>query len=181
VVDLGTGDGRFVLHHAGQDPAALVIGIDADAASMVEGSRKAARGNLPNALFLVAAVEDLPHELDGLADDVRVHFPWASLLRGIVTVDEAIMEPIVRLCAPGASVTVLLSVVERDHIVAPLDPEALSAGFSCLGLRPVEVREASSTEIAASRSSWAKRLRAGLRRPVTLLRFARDPGRSGAC
>ena len=181
MVDLGTGDGRFVLHTAARDPSVLVIDIDADAASMVEGSWKAARSGLPNALFVVAAAEDLPRELDGLADDVRIHFPWGSLLRGIVTADAAVVDPVARLCAPGASVTALLSVVERDHVASSFDGSMVSTGFRRHGLVLVDAREASATEIAAARSSWAKRLGAGSRRPVTLLRFLREPRRSGAC
>ena len=60
-IDLGTGDGRFVLAAAAARPDALVIGLDADAAGMAESSRRAARGNaLPNALFAVAAAEHPP-------------------------------------------------------------------------------------------------------------------------
>ena len=28
-------------------------------------------------------VEDLPAELDGVADELHVHFPWGSLLRAV--------------------------------------------------------------------------------------------------
>ena len=61
VVDLGTGDGRFVLAAAAAGPDTLVIGVDASAGAMAEASRRAAgptrRGGLPNALFVVAAAE----------------------------------------------------------------------------------------------------------------------------
>lgn len=60
-VDLGTGDGRRVLRAAAARPDTLVIGVDANAAGMVEASRRAARrGALPNALFVVAAAEHPP-------------------------------------------------------------------------------------------------------------------------
>jgi 16S rRNA (adenine(1408)-N(1))-methyltransferase len=68
-----------VLAEAAADPHRLVIGVDANAAGMVEAARRAAgrasRGGLPNALFVVAAVEALPPELDGVADLVTAHFP----------------------------------------------------------------------------------------------------------
>jgi 16S rRNA (adenine(1408)-N(1))-methyltransferase len=178
VVDLGTGDGRFVLHAARSDPRALVIGVDADAASMVEASRKAARGRMRNALFVVSAVESLPHELDGVADEVQIHFPWGSLLRGIVNAEEAVVGPITRLCAPGASVTAFVSIAERDRQAPAVSSDDLSRsriGFIEHGLALVEARAATQAEIAATRSSWAKRLGAGSRRPVTLLRFSTAP------
>ena len=63
-IDLGTGDGRYVLAAAAAQPDRLVIGVDANAQSMATASRRAsakpARGGLPNALFVVAAVEALP-------------------------------------------------------------------------------------------------------------------------
>ena len=60
-IDLGTGDGRFVLAAAAARPDTLVIGLDADAAAMAEASRRAARrGAVSNALFAVAAAEHPP-------------------------------------------------------------------------------------------------------------------------
>jgi tRNA G46 methylase TrmB len=60
-VDLGTGDGRYVLRVAAERPDTLVIGLDANAAAMVKASQGALRcGVLPNALFVVAAAEDPP-------------------------------------------------------------------------------------------------------------------------
>jgi 16S rRNA (adenine(1408)-N(1))-methyltransferase len=56
LVDLGTGDGRHVLARARKAPEALVIGVDANAAGMVDASRK----QVPNALFVVAAAEHPP-------------------------------------------------------------------------------------------------------------------------
>jgi 16S rRNA (adenine(1408)-N(1))-methyltransferase len=60
-LDLGTGDGRYVLAAAAARPDMLVIGLDANAAGMAESSRRAARrGARPNALFAVAAAEHPP-------------------------------------------------------------------------------------------------------------------------
>ncbi len=94
MVDLGTGDGRWVLAAAAADPNALVIGVDANADAMAEASRRAAgparRGGVSNALFVVASAEALPPELDGVADLVTIHLPWGSLLRGALALDEAV-------------------------------------------------------------------------------------------
>jgi 16S rRNA (adenine(1408)-N(1))-methyltransferase len=94
-----------VLAAAAAEPDRLVVGVDASAAAMAEASRRAARrpdrGGLPNALFVVAAAEALPPELDGLADLVTVHFPWASLLRGLLTADPAVLVAWPGCCARG--------------------------------------------------------------------------------
>lgn len=171
-LDLGTGDGRSVLAAAAARPETLVIGVDASAAAMATSSRRAARrGALPNALFAVAAAEDPP--LSDVADEITVNFPWASLLRGVLGRDEAVLAGIARLAAPGASVRALVSVVERDGVSGVPDVDELASAYARHGLRLVDARPATATEIAASGSSWAKRLRAGAARPVTLLRATR--------
>jgi hypothetical protein len=74
----------------------------------------------------------------------------------------------------------LVSVLRRDG--APAGPAAaeLAVAYARHGLRLVEVRPATAGEVAASRSSWAKRLRAGTAaRPVTFLRATRDSGGGG--
>jgi 16S rRNA (adenine(1408)-N(1))-methyltransferase len=152
-----------------------VIGVDADAASMRETSRKAARaakkGGLRNAMFVVATVEALPDELHAIADEVRVTFPWGSLLRGVVGADPAVLAGIALVAKPGAEVRVLLSVTERDGL--GVTDRVDRVAFDEHGLQVVEDRPATADEIDATGSSWAKRLRAGVDRPVTLVRAVR--------
>ncbi len=94
IVDLGTGDGRFVYRMAQKNPEKFYIGIDANADNLAETSAKAAKkpakGGAPNALFVQAAIEDLPKELISVADEVHIHFPWGSLLRSVVLGDAAL-------------------------------------------------------------------------------------------
>ena len=85
IVDLGTGDGAAVLRAAREDPSALAIGVDTDASSLREPSRRAARparkGGLPNALFLVADASVALAALHGRVHELRITLPWGSLLR----------------------------------------------------------------------------------------------------
>jgi 16S rRNA (adenine(1408)-N(1))-methyltransferase len=104
---------------------------------------------------------------------VTINFPWGSLLRGILGHDGAVLEGVARLLAPGGGATALVSVVERDGVPGMLGPDALPGAYARHGLELAEARPATAAEIAASRSSWAKRLRAGTARPVTLLRIRR--------
>jgi hypothetical protein len=82
VLDLGTGDGRAVVARAREEPAALVIGIDASAAGMAESSFRADRplqkGGTPNAIFAVGAAERPIDELRGRADELTIVMPWGS-------------------------------------------------------------------------------------------------------
>jgi hypothetical protein len=76
-----------------------------------------------------------------------------------------------QLLAPGAAGEALVSVVERDGVPAIPSAAELKAAYAGHGLRLLEARPATPSEVAASGSSWAKRLRAGSARPVTLLRW----------
>src|SRR5262245_21096357 len=134
---------------------------------MRRASRAAARpidkGGLPNALFVVAAVESIPDELEAVADEVRVAFPWGSLLRGILGRDERALRGIARLATCGAPIRALVSITERDDLGLGTDVEP--APYEAQGLRLIEVRPAGPGEVAPARASWAKPLPAGLRRP----------------
>lgn len=178
-MDLGAGDGAFVAAAAAARPGALVVGIDAHGPAMAPAARRIRRHRLANALLVAARAEALPSELDGLAGAVHVHFPWGSLLRGLLDVEPAIAAGLSRLARPGAPVTALLSVTgrERGLGLAPLDGRlsaGLASGYAGHGLALAEWRPAEEREIAAARSSWAKRLGAGVRRDAWLLRLVRS-------
>jgi 16S rRNA (adenine(1408)-N(1))-methyltransferase len=182
VVDLGTGDGRFVLATASDRQDRLVVGVDASAAAMAEASRRAAasprRGGRPNALFVAAAAEALPPELDGLADLVTVHFPWGSLLRGLLSAEPAVIGGVARVLRPGGRLGLLMSVTGRDHGAGagPLDAGAIAAlapEYARHGLELGRPRPAIAEEVAATRSTWGKRLRAGATRPAWAVRARR--------
>ena len=169
IVDLGTGDGRAALTLAESEPGTLVIGIDADAASMAETSRRAARpparGGRPNLLFVVAAAETPPPELLGVADEVRILFPWGSLLRGVLGADEPVAAGIADLARPGGHVSAIVSVTSRDGLdgIASLDPGRLGGITRCATLRSaVDCRQQLDAEdVRATRSTWGRRLLGG--------------------
>jgi 16S rRNA (adenine(1408)-N(1))-methyltransferase len=66
---------------------------------------------------------------------------------------------------------VMLSVVPRDGLPPVPARPALASAYERHGLDLIEMRQATPEEVAASGSSWAKRLRAGRERTVTLLRL----------
>jgi 16S rRNA (adenine(1408)-N(1))-methyltransferase len=167
VIDLGTGDGRSVIATAAANPETFVIGVDASAEAMAEASRRAARparrGGLPNALFVVAAAEAPPAGLHGLADLVTVTLPWGSLLRGTLALDDEVAAGIARLVRPGGRVEILLAPAARDRLSAEIDVGArlatgLGEAWRRHGLELCSARPATDDEIAAARSSWARRL-----------------------
>jgi 16S rRNA (adenine(1408)-N(1))-methyltransferase len=91
-------------------------------------------------------------------------------LRGTLGQDNAVLAGIAQLLRPGGEATVLVSVLPRDEAPPVPSADALAAAYSRHSLELREARTATAAEIAASHSSWAKRLSAGSARPVTLLR-----------
>ena len=173
-----------MLARARDEPATLVVGIDANAASMAEMSRRAARpaskGGVPNALFVLAAAEQIPDELLGVADSMTIAFPWGSLLRGALALDEAAAHGIAALLGPGATATATFSIEDRDGLSLPslddaAERRALVDRWSLLGLDLCSLRRATREELAAMPSTWARRLAAGRDRPAWHLELQAVP------
>jgi 16S rRNA (adenine(1408)-N(1))-methyltransferase len=159
-MDLGTGNGRFVLERAAACPEELVIGVDASAASMADASRRAVcahrKAGRSNVYFLAADVAALPPDLHGFARLVTVHFPWGSLLRSALSADPAVT----RLVAPDGWLRLLISASERDARAggAIVNPAELAAVYERAGFRVAEVRPATLEDARDAHSAWGKRL-----------------------
>ena len=128
---------------------------------------------MPNLVLLREPLESLA--LDAFADELTIHFPWGSLLRGALAEDRAVFEAICRLPRRGGRLTLAFSVIARDgraplsaHDIARVTREYRWAGFTVVEDRAVE-----RADVAAARSSWGKRLDVGGTRPGRLLRFRR--------
>lgn len=184
MIDIGTGDGLFVYQSARQNPQKFYIGVDANPRPLEKVSekvhRKPTKGGLTNVLFIQAAVEDLPAELDGVADEVHVHFPWGSLLRAVAAGDEAVLQNLRRICSSDALLEVVIGVdVERDiseierlelppltieHIDSVLVPKYKVAGFEIF-----ERGMIAPSEWPGLQTSWAKRLQGNKSRALIYL------------
>jgi len=105
LVDIGTGDGRYVRTIARQCPASFAIGVDA----CRENLRGVSRNPPRNALFVIANALALPHALRGLATRVTINFPWGSLLAALLNGDPAFFRGLAVLTQPGATLEVRLN------------------------------------------------------------------------
>jgi len=183
-IDIGTGDGRYVYHSARKHPERFYIGVDAQAGALEKISqkiyRKPAKGGLPNALFIQAAVEALPVELDSVADTVHIHFPWGSLLRAVAMGDEAVLRKLRSICAPGALLKIVIALdSERDKSevsrlkLEPLTPEFVKATliprYHAAGFDVIEYSVVSPSDWPQLPTSWAQRLAGNAERALTYL------------
>jgi len=184
IVDIGTGDGRFVYQSARQNPKKFYIGIDPNVRQLEKISekiyRKPAKGGAPNAVFIQAALENLPEELDGVADELHVHFPWGSLLRAVATGEIELLRNLRKICSFGALLEVVIGLdpvrdraeLERLGItelsLQQID-EVLSRQYAAAGFEITERGLIPAAEWPEFNTSWAKRLQHNDNRPITYL------------
>lgn len=159
LLDLGTGDGRFVWHMAKQHPDWFFIGVDACRENLHLNSRK----NRPNALFIIANVLALPEELNGLASHVTINFPWGSLLAGLLKDDDGLISGLKTLTPPGAKLDIHLNGEALSTAGWTLESGAEQIQRT-LGAEGWKTKSRSSIDAYLLRSfptTWAKRLAFG--------------------
>ena len=171
-LDVGTGDGRLPLAWAGEQPERLFVGLDANAAGLRAISGRAARERRPNVIYVRAAIESLPRELDGIADRVTVVLPWGSLLAAVAQPSLEGLAGLRAACQHGAELTVVMgSDAAKDQAelrrlgVPSLQADGLAArmeaGYRAAGFRIDRVRALAPDELRRFPSSWARRLAFG--------------------
>lgn len=189
VIDIGTGDGRFVLRTARDRPQSLVIGIDPVQEAMAGVARRASakpsRGGVPNALFLVASAEALPGALSSKASLVTVNYPWGALLRTLVEPDRDGLRAVAGLLQPGGRLIALLNASvtdDRDYGerlgLPPLEDahieERLVPGWQESGLEGVTWHRLEPAEEPAHHTTWGRRLVRGSNRSTIVVEGGRS-------
>ena len=184
VVDIGTGDGVFVYQSARQNPNKFYIGVDANVRPLEKISekihRKPAKGGAPNVLFIQSAVEDLPDELDGVADEVHIHFPWGSLLQAVASGNVGVLTNVRRICVPDALLEIVIGLdASRDQaeinrlglqsFTIELIETELVERYKTAGFAIEERGSLAAGDWPEFKTSWAKRLKGNDARPIVYL------------
>ena len=174
MIDVGTGDGRYVQHVAHSYPERFVIGIDACREHLSQVSRK----SLPNALYLIANAEALPAELSGQASHITINFPWGSLLTGLLDSSSKVIVHLRMIAQPGATLEIRLNSSALLKQGRSLEEGGLNVqqalqrnGFK---LKPSLTLDANA--LRTYPTTWAKRLCYGRDPHVLLLRATSPDG-----
>lgn len=186
IVDIGTGNGRFVYKNARKNPKDFYIGIDPVAENMMEFSSKAikkpTKGGISNAAYIVAAAEELPEELYKKADKIYVNLPWGSLLEGVVKGNAIILNNIVNISKPPKADVEIWFTYNNLHEAGemsrrelpPLSVEyienTLSPIYKSCGIDITEIDVVNNDELKNFDTQWSKRLGFGRARDVFRIR-----------
>jgi len=159
IIDLGTGDGRYVQSLADKHPGAFIIGVDA----CRENLRAASRRSCANSLFVIANACSLPRELYGLADQMTINFPWGSLLEGLLDNEPGLMAGLRAVLRPDARLDVHLNAGGFAEVGWPLEEGAARvwANLQAQGFGLRRPRRLDAKILRAYPSTWARRLAVG--------------------
>ncbi len=159
LLDLGTGDGRYVRTLAEQHPDWFFLGVDA----CRENLREHSQAKLPNMLFTIAEAQALPRELHGLVCHITINFPWGSLLKSLLDCDPVLLHGLESASRATASFDLRLNsgaLIETrttlESGVQKIQSNLLRAGWQVAP--PVMMN---ATALRAFPSTWAKRLAFG--------------------
>jgi 16S rRNA (adenine(1408)-N(1))-methyltransferase len=170
-LDIGTGDGLFVLDRAREHPDRLVIGLDPVAEAMQDAANRIIRRRTrqDNVLFVVASIEQMPSELTGRCRRVFINLPWGSLMRGLILPAPDILRAVAGVGSSGARFRIILNLrVFEDPVPVEVRdlPEVtvedvhqrLAPQYAAAGLSIEEAAEIGPSELSRLRTSWARRL-----------------------
>jgi 16S rRNA (adenine(1408)-N(1))-methyltransferase len=129
IIDLGTGDGRFVYKNALKCSEVFYIGIDPSDKQLKVSAREVQRKKLDNVLFIIGSAEQLPNLLSGVADEIYVNFPWGTLL-------ETFAKPVeINLL----SISGILKSSGTIHVLFGYNEDLEPSETKRLGLSPVDI------------------------------------------
>ncbi|WKZ46537.1 MAG: class I SAM-dependent methyltransferase [Anaerolineales bacterium] len=158
-IDLGAGDGRFVLRMAEKHKDTFFIGID----SCRENLRVNSRTKLPNALFVIANAQALPCELNGLASHVSINFPWGSLIESLLNDYACLLNGILRVTRPRATMDLHINADALATAGCDLEfgADRIERVLNAAGWRTASRSDLDAGALRAIPTTWAKRLAFG--------------------
>jgi 16S rRNA (adenine(1408)-N(1))-methyltransferase len=173
LIDIGTGDGRFVHQIARKHPDWFCIGIDA----CRENLRKTSRNAPANALYLIASAQALPAALNKQASRITTNFPWGSLLKSLLEGNPALMAGLERLAKNEAKLEIRLNGGALAEAGWPLDTgtRQIYENLCQAGWKIKPPTYLGDQDLRDFPSSWARRLAFGRDPRAMLLSGQRIP------
>ncbi len=171
ILDLGTGDGRFVYKNALKNKNSLYIGLDPAEKQIQIYSKKANRRRLKNALYILGSLEKIPEELLSSTDKIFVNLPWGTLLEKIVRSNETYTKRLSKILKNDGEIEIIFGYVpelepsETERLNLPKienESDVLKA-FSTFKkmFEVVEMKRLLKVDLDKIETTWAKKLKFG--------------------
>jgi len=184
-LDLGTGDGRFVYKKALVNPNIFFIGMDPSEKQIQVYSRKAVRKKLKNILFVVSSIENLPKELERVADKIYINLPWGTLLEFVVKTTKEGIIILSNLLKDRGKIEIVFGYAqefepsETERLQLPLIgsgliEESIIPVFESCGFKSDGYIKLKKEELKAIETTWAKKLKFGKDRKIYKLCFSKS-------
>lgn len=185
IIDLGTGDGRFVYENASLKPDTLFIGIDPSQTQLKEYSKKSQKKKLTNVLFAVGSLEIIPEGLNNVADTVYIILPWGTLLQNIVKPNIETVKTLKNLLKPKSEIEIILGYTQENE---PAETERLQLPeinenfvrtqiiptFETESFKLEEYRNLNKVSLSKFKTTWSKKLSFGKERPLIYIKFRKN-------
>jgi len=183
ILDIGTGDGRFVYKKAQEEEKVFYVGMDPAERQLKTYSSKANRKRLNNCLFVVGSIENIPPELFLSFDEIYINLPWGSLLEKIVKTDINTVINIKKLLKKNGTATIILGYApelepsETKRLLLPrIDHEYIEKTILPSFEKDFNVkvfRKIDKTDLGRYETTWAKKLKFGRNREIYLVEMER--------
>jgi hypothetical protein len=111
--------------------------------------------------------------LPAFAHEITVTFPWGTLLDGVLGTNASVLTALATIARSGATLRVLVSLVERDGRGRLPEVERLAAAYGEARFTSLAIAPATREDVDAAHSSWGKRLGVGRTRPAFVLTAVR--------
>jgi 16S rRNA (adenine(1408)-N(1))-methyltransferase len=171
VLDIGTGDGRFIYKSALKQPKTLFIGMDPLTSQMSAYSSKINRKKLDNTLLVIGSIENIPTDLFSYVDKIYINLPWGSLLEKIIKAENTHIREINSLLKQNGEVEIIFGYdpeheptevqrLELPSIISKKDVEKLLSNFKEY-FEITELSRLSKNELGKIDTTWAKKLKFG--------------------
>ncbi len=111
-------------------------------------------------MFIIAAAQALPRELEGLVSQLTINFPWGSLLDSLLRGDPALMDGLASLTTRPAAIEVRLNggaLAEAGRMLAE-GTDAICDRLSRAGWLMGAPRTLNAAALHAFPTTWARRL-----------------------
>lgn len=186
IVDLGTGDGRFVFRQASENPNNFYIGIDPSEKQLETYSKEVNKKRLTNVIFVLGSLEIFPKEIINIADCMYINLPWGSLLEGIVNPTKQSVETISNVLKSKGTLEITLGYhdeaepTETARLSLPkldedLIKETIYPMFGAFGKLDIEnYKQLNKENLKDMDTTWAKKLTFGNDRPIYRLVFSKQ-------